>query len=857
MRRKKNKYHTFEMSNILIFICLLIFSGNILGQQRTISGKITDANTSEPIAFANVFIKGTTSGTTTDFDGKYLLKTSQLGDSLSVMVVGFLTKSKFIEKRENQAIDFKLTPTIFTLEEVVIVAGENPAHEIIKKAAENKEKYRIENLNAYQYKSYVNIDLSFDKLSENFKNSSIFKGYTQIFDSLENRAEKDELAVLPFYLSESIKSVYFRKNPKRRKQVVEASKQTCLIIESKEIIDKQIGTGFDDFDFNYNWIHLIKRHFISPIAKGGLGYYKYYIMDTIMIENDSCYEIAVFAKRPIDAVFQGKIWISKHNYALRRVDLEINDQANFNFVERLKIQQDYSNIDSNYYVPTNTRLLIDAIELNEKSTGFIMKFYVSNSNFKLNDPLPTSFFDNNVAVKSDAYLHSAAYWSKKRAELLSDTTQLMQSIMIIDSMRNIPTIARTRKIIETIWDGYFPLGYVQAGYWPEMFGYNKIEGFRIQGALETTMKFSQKWRLQTKTAYGFKDTRVKGSFTVERFLNREKWRLIGIQAKHDIVRLGINEDILEGAGFESFMFIFSSQFGSLPRMSLSDQIDIYFQTDLWRGWTYKIKARWKNFNPQAGFVFAWYDDNGIAQQSYKQFSLSLQTSYSAKRVWMVEDNWRYGANSLRSPQITFSAAIGIKGVSGSDFNYQKFSLNLAQFWETGTIGRFDYSITALKLFGTVPYSEAFIPQGNESYFSDRRSFNMMNFFEFAIDQGVTGHILHHFNGLILNRIPVMNRLKWRCIAGADFIWGDYNKNNYIETAPNTKDALMPLSYKGEATTTFNQLSIEKPYVEISYGIENIFRLISIRGFNRLTYTSAQNRRKISNFGIKIAFVLQL
>lgn len=120
------------MKKIKILLLFTLIAITSFAQETIISGKITDANTNEPIPFANVFYKGTTKGTTTDFDGNYTIKDNNPSDSLTVKVLGYITKIKKIKKRQTQTLDYQLTPTSFNLNEVLIESGENPSWRILR-----------------------------------------------------------------------------------------------------------------------------------------------------------------------------------------------------------------------------------------------------------------------------------------------------------------------------------------------------------------------------------------------------------------------------------------------------------------------------------------------------------------------------------------------------------------------------------------------------------------------------------------------------------------------------------------------------------------------------------------------------
>jgi hypothetical protein len=61
------------MKKILLMACMLFMSGVMYAQSGSISGKISDADTYEALPGANVVIKGTSKGTTSDINGQFTL----------------------------------------------------------------------------------------------------------------------------------------------------------------------------------------------------------------------------------------------------------------------------------------------------------------------------------------------------------------------------------------------------------------------------------------------------------------------------------------------------------------------------------------------------------------------------------------------------------------------------------------------------------------------------------------------------------------------------------------------------------------------------------------------------------------
>ena len=87
--------------------------------QSTVSGIVTERDTGMPIPGANIVIKGTTTGTTTNFDGEYTLEGVNLDDVIVVSYVGFAPQE--IPYTGQETINVQLAPDTAILEEVVLI----------------------------------------------------------------------------------------------------------------------------------------------------------------------------------------------------------------------------------------------------------------------------------------------------------------------------------------------------------------------------------------------------------------------------------------------------------------------------------------------------------------------------------------------------------------------------------------------------------------------------------------------------------------------------------------------------------------------------------------------------------------
>ena len=360
------------------FLFFSILSLSALGQETRITGKVTDANSGDPVPFANVIFKGTTNGATTDFDGNYSISTFSPTDSVIVTYVGYQPKAKAVKRGATQVINFQLAEEVISLQEIVIVAGENPAWEILRKVIKNKKDNDKRKLSAYEYDTYTKIEIDVDNLSEKFRQRKIVKKITQVLDSVERIAGEDGKPILPLFITESVSKVYYRDNPSLKTEEILKTKINGIGVEDGSTVTQVIGSSFQEYNFYQNWLNIVSKEFVSPIADGWRIYYEYDLTDSVYIGDELCYRLDYFPKSPQDLAFTGTMWITKNGYALKQIDANIGKQANLNFIEKIRLQQELERTDLGPWLPVKNRVLIDVSELGKENAGMLAKFYTSD-----------------------------------------------------------------------------------------------------------------------------------------------------------------------------------------------------------------------------------------------------------------------------------------------------------------------------------------------------------------------------------------------------------------------------------------------------------------------------------------------
>lgn len=107
-----------KILSCLSVMVLLFYSTALSAQDRVISGKVTGSDDGLPLPQVSVFLKGTTTGTPTDFDGNYRLSIPAGATTLVFRYIGYVTQE--IEIGDKTVINVVLVPDVESLGEVVV-----------------------------------------------------------------------------------------------------------------------------------------------------------------------------------------------------------------------------------------------------------------------------------------------------------------------------------------------------------------------------------------------------------------------------------------------------------------------------------------------------------------------------------------------------------------------------------------------------------------------------------------------------------------------------------------------------------------------------------------------------------------
>jgi hypothetical protein len=809
------------------FLLLVFMSLAFHAQTYTISGKVFDSQSKEPLPFVPVLIKGTTVGASTDFDGNYSITTDKLGDSLVSTYVSYKKLTRAITRGVSQNVNMPMVLEGVNLLEVVVKAGENPAHRIIRNVIANKEYNNKRKLGAYQYETYNKVEFDLNRIPKEMQERKIFKPIKFVFDNVDS-ANSGEKPSLPIFITEAISDVYYRSDPTLKKEVIRANKITGIENTS---VTSVMGDMYQNINVYDNHILVFNKDFVSPISDNGLFYYKYYLEDSLFIGNTRCYHIRFKSKRPQELCFSGNMWISDTTWAVKRLEMSIPKDANINFVNAANIVQEFTQVDSTWML-SKDRLVID-FAMNKNQLGIYGRKTTSYKDFKINEPKDVKFYEfgDKIIVEDSALLYTNEFWDKNRHDSLSIREKKIYHM--IDTIKTLPVYRTWVDVLTIFVSGYKVVNNFEIGPYFNLVSYNKVEGLRTRFGGRTSSKFSRWYELQGYVAYGFKDEKFKYSLGFKSFISKKPHRqLIGMTYKSDYEILGQSQN-----GFSQDN-IFASLFRTSPLTNLTrvDQTYAWYEKEWVDGFTSKVTLIGRTITPLIANAYKYYRKDGsiATKENIKSTEVRLTLRFAYKEKFISGDFSRISLGTTW-PVLQATYVKSLQNAFRGEYDYQKVVFNVSdRIRLISLLGYTDYTAEVGKIFGAVPYPLMELHGGNETYIYDYMSYNMMKYYEFASDQYASVGVFHHFEGLLFNKIPLIKKLKWREVVTCKALWGSAN-------AKNRKMLIFP--------TTLNALGNE-PYVEVSAGIENIFKVIRVDALWRSTY---HRSKAIDNFGVKVGF----
>jgi len=841
----------------LSFLYLIFISLSVSAQQNNsgvtqVSGRITDALSGAPLPFVRINFTGSNHSTSSDNHGNYLLSAPGSFNQVSFSSMGYMPENRKINPGQINSISVKLRYAENQLKEVKVISGKknryrnkgNPAVELIQQVIDHKERNRMQSSNYLQYDLYERIGLSVFNLSNKFLNGRFFSKYKFMLDTTSKVNGRTQ-TTLPVFFSEKMFQNYYRKDPSKSIQILNAQKQTNIIkfIDTAGLdiyVNRLYGNSIDIYSNN---IFVINRQFLSPIANHSPDFYKFFITDTIKTTAEKLIEISFTPRNKGDLLFEGKLYVTMDgSYAVKSCELNVNKEININFMRSLRIQQDFKQDSGRYFLVKST-VRADFGLLKNKGFGILGERTAVFSNYKLNAPQPDAFYNGkSLQIAANSNQADTNYWARHRPDTL--TQQQATVYAHITRLEKMPSFKRTTWIASTLTGGYANIGPVQLGPLGSTFAYDSQEGARLQAGGRTTPQFNKTIYLEDHIAYGFKDKQVKYNLNTYFSLNqvspfRYPRDYFKVSYRYDADLPGQSLTVIpEQAALTSFTT------GKTDYWLYNKTYTVAYVRDFENHFSFNIALR--NWNQQPAGTLEFRSNNADNHSIYNLTTseVELNLRYAPHEQIIQGTEVRHTIRS-RYPILNLQIRHAFKDVLNSSYTYNNITANIYKRFFLSQLGYSDITLLGSVTTGKVPFPLLSILRANQSIAYDPDAYNKMNYLEFVSDHYVGLNFTHSFSGFILNKIPLIQHLKWREYLSFKVLYGGLrNENNPLFS----KDLYQFPAAANGANGTFSLGNT--PYTEGGVGIGNIFKFLRIDVIKRFNYL---DHPAVSPYGVKLSF----
>lgn len=820
-------------------MCLLLFHLECTAQSTRVRGRVTDADTGEPLMGVSAVFRDTYTGISTDMEGGYVLETRDSVAVLDFSLLGYEPASAEVVRGAFNLIDVALKPSSVGIDDIVVIPGENPALPILRGVSRNKPRNDPERMQQWRCATYTKMELDLSNMRTGFKSKALQRNFGFVFDNVDTSAVTGK-PYLPVMITESTADIYHRRSPSLDREVIRASRISG--IEQDYALSQFTGQLYADVNFYDNYIDLFNVRFASPLSDHGTMYYKYFLVDSMNVDGRKIYKIRYHPKARSVPVFDGEVNIDSATYALYSARAAMASGVDVNWLRHLVIENENRPVGDSLWFRTSDRMFADfsiARSDSSKLLSFLGRREVTYTEVEIGAEIPEDIdrSDRNVIYNDYVLKNDDDYWERVRPYALSDRERTTYAM--VDSIKRVPMFNDIYTVLNAVVGGYYEAGSIGWGPYYKIFSFNRLEGARFQMGVRTTDLFSRRLRLSAYAAYGTKDGMFKGGGKVEVMFHNQLKRKLTASFRHDAVQLGASVNAFSESNIMSSLL----SRGNKNRLSIVDELEVGYDHEWRQGIMTGIGLSVRSIDANRYVPMLRADSSRMRSIQTAALDLSARISFKETMMRRYFDSYSLGS---KYPIIALNATFGLKGLMNNDFSYARLEANIRYRLNIPPLGSSHLTINGGRIFGRVPYPLLKLHEGNGTYFYDKYAFSCMQFYEFASDAWVGFYYEHHFKGFLFGRMPLLKKLKWREVVLFKGVYGRLSRKNDGSDPSNGAVLLFPAGLE----------SVRKPYLEAGVGIENILKVLRVDAVWRLTHRDKiVEGRRVGRFTVNCSLEL--
>lgn len=754
---------------LLFGLCPALFAQNI-------SGFVLNEQ-NEPIPFVNIFVQELQNGTSADTEGRYFLALNPGNYHFVISAIGYETKRlnlKIGDEGMNRNIILKASDK--ELDEITVKAKKrDPAFEIIQKVIENKKAY-LSQLTSAKSEVYIKATEEIEVKEKEAKKKkeevvSLEGGALDPFEEEKKEAAKfQRLNMTEMQLTLNYQAP--NKYKEERSAVKKYGDQNGLYIPR-----------FSEADFNFyrNMVDLrgiSNNPIISPISRTAIVSYKYRLVATLKENGREVYKIKVIPRKTGNYTVSGYLYINEGLWNINRLDLSI-PKGSLKFYDKFSIDQTYRQVSDSLWIPTRQEFTYRTKQ--GKAKTFKGNTVLKYDDFQPNYTFPPKFFGVEVAItKQEAYDRDSSYWNSTRPEPL--TKEQMKMVLYRDSVEiaqkdpayldSLDKVFNKIKLGEVLFHG---VGFrnnqkkrqLYIGSMMELINFEVIGGFRLGPYLS----YFKRWESGRfingfgSSSIGLRNGDVQGSGSVAFRYN--PFKLGDIFVRGGRIFQSINSFDAYLNQLRANNYILNNRFGIGHRIELFNGFYIY------TGFDWRDRRSVENFNTTSILNQVIDAVEPLSFDPYQAFITETYISFTPKQRYMREPNRKVVLGSV-FPTFELIHRKGWNNVFSSDIDFDYLGAQVKQNLTMGVLGNGKYTFEVGKFFNDADLRLVDIRRFRQSdpilYSDPLNSFQLLDTALTATDWFYDAHYIHHFNGALINNIPLIKKTRINVVAGGGAMW---------------------------------------------------------------------------------------
>lgn len=864
----------FTYAFLVLTLAFLALQGNYAVAQ-TVSGIVVDAKSGSPLPFVNVYYEGKGVGAATDENGNFSVPYRKGWNILTISSVGF-KKMEIPISGPIENLKVRLEVNSQTIKGVSIKGKRkkydrknNPAVELMRKVIAAKKHSDLRRHDYFSYQKYEKRTFALNEFTEKVFDDEHFKKLPFLKERVETCPETGKL-ILPISVDETFSKRIFKKDGNIDKTIVEGRNSTGLneFFNTGDIATTMIEDVFTDVDIYDNNIHVLQSEFVSPLSSSsGISFYRYFIADTLDVDGIRCIEVTFTPNNSQDFGFNGSLYImADSTYRVHKATLNLPHNNAVNFVSDMYVSQEFETLPTGEQVIVNDNMIVQ-ISVIGSFTKFHIKRDTYYSNYSLEEIPEKEFkFLGKERLLADAMMKDNKYWNSVRPEPLTEKESTMDDFLKkMESTKGFKFVLFVAKafienFVETSTDREKP-SKVDIGPINTIFSQNFVDGFRLRMSAQTTANLNPHLFAKGYVAYGFKDHKWKGMGELTYSFNKKAY----LPREFPVNNLTVTYQYDDASPSDIFMptdkdNVFTSfRWTKVNHMNYVQKLRVLYEREWENGLRLTAQVKKESNEATAALFYQPLDGTGTPSpdknlhiNKFEMADVMIGLRFQPGATYINTKQRRIATNN-DSPIFELNHTIGLKNVLGNDYTYNYTEAKVYKRLYLSSWGKIDTYVKGGIQWNKVPFPLLIMPAANLSYIKERETFSLIDNMEFMNDRFVSIMSGWDMNGKILNRIPLIRKLKWREYIGFNMLWGTLTDKNNPFLAKNAGDSRLfyfPGEFRKDGTFKYQSRVMDKnkPYFEIVAGIHNIFKILHVEYVRRLNYLDNPD---IDKWGIRI------